>query len=116
HVTIGVLARTRHDLLRRIVDRTADEPVFRQSLPVHHAHDPDAAAQVVKDLVAELQAWLEALPVHELAEDLVWRESTRRPVSRDGQLLELAGRVPVTDDTVVELRPGLAWRIGPVQP
>src|SRR5690606_16467300 len=49
HVTIGVLARTHHDLLRRIVDRTADEPVFRQSLPVHHAHDPDAAAQVVKD-------------------------------------------------------------------
>lgn len=113
HVTIGVLARTRHYLLRRIVDRTADEPAFRQSLPVHHASDRDTAAQVVKDLVADLQAWLEALPVDEVADDLVWREATRRPVAHDGHLLELAHQVPVTDDTVVEPRPGIGWRIRP---
>lgn len=111
HLTIGVLARTRHELLRRIVDRTADDPVFRQSLPVHHARDPVAAAQVVKDLVADLQAWLEVLPADEVARDLVWREAARRPVSHEGHLLELAGSPSVADDTVVEPRPGLAWRI-----
>lgn len=113
HLTIGVLARTRHDLARRILDRTADDPAFRQSLPVRYAHDPLTAAQVVKDLVTDLQAWLEGLPVEEVARDLVWREATGRPVDHAGQLLELAGSRPVADDTVVEPRPGLAWRFTP---
>jgi lysine-specific demethylase/histidyl-hydroxylase NO66 len=104
HLTIGVLVHTRHDLLRRIVDRTAEEPAFRQSLPVRYATDPDTARRVVKDAVAELMTWLESLPVEEVADDLVWRE---------GHLHELATSRPVTDATVVALRPGMAWRVRP---
>jgi hypothetical protein len=116
HLTIGILAATRHDLLRRIVDRTAEDPRFRRSLPAGYADDRDAAAQVVKDAVADLLGWLEALPVDEVAEDLVWRETARRRPRLEGQLLELARRAPVTDATSVAVRPGVAWRFGPGGP
>jgi len=111
HLTIGILNRTRHDLLRQIVDRTADDPAFRQSLPVRFAADADTAQRVVKDVVADLLRWLEALPADEVADDLVWREARRRGPRRQGQLLELVADRPVDDATVVVRRPGVAWRL-----
>ena len=113
HLTIGILARTRHDLLRHIVDRTAEDPAFRHALPARHAADPEAARRVVKDVVADLVRWLDGLPVEEVADELVWRAATRRPARLQGQLLELAGGAPVDDATVVGPRPGLAWRLRP---
>lgn len=110
HVTVGVLATTVHDLLRRILDRAADEPAFRRTLPPGHAADADSARAVVKEAVAELSGWLAHLDVDPVADHLVESVALRRAPLLDGQLLELAALGAVDDDTVVELRAGVVAR------
>ncbi|MET0727443.1 MAG: cupin domain-containing protein [Acidimicrobiales bacterium] len=104
HITIGVLATTVHDLLSRIVDRTADEPAFRRTLPVRFAADGVAAAGVVKQAVVELMEWLEGLDVDLVAGGLVDSVVRRRAPLLDGQLVELASLGAVGDATVVVRR------------
>jgi bifunctional lysine-specific demethylase and histidyl-hydroxylase NO66 len=111
HVTIGVLATTVHDLLRRIVERAAEEPVFRRTLPPGHAADATSAGTSVKAAVAELVSWLGELDLDQLADELVDSATHRRAPLLDGQLLELAGLGALTDATVVERRPGVVPRI-----
>lgn len=111
HITIGVLADTVHDLLRRIVDRTAEEPAFRRSLPAGHAADAEAARSVVKEAVAELTSWLAHLDVDDVADRLVDAAARRRSPLLDGQLLELASIDGVGDASVVVRRAGLAPRL-----
>jgi hypothetical protein len=110
HITIGVLATTVHDLLRRLLDRAADEPAFRRTLPPTHASDADAARAVVKEAVAELSGWLAHLDVEPVAAQLVESAALRRAPLLDGQLLELAALGSVDDDTVVERRAGVVTR------
>jgi hypothetical protein len=110
HITIGVLATTVHDLLRRLLDRAADEPAFRRTLPPTHASDADAARAVVKEAVAELSGWLAHLDVEPVAAQLVESAVLRRAPLLDGQLLELAALGSVDDDTVVERRAGVVTR------
>jgi hypothetical protein len=110
HITIGVLATTVHDLLRRLLDRAADEPAFRRTLPPTHASDADAARAVVKEAVAELSGWLTHLDVEPVAAQLVESAVLRRAPLLDGQLLELAALGSVDDDTVVERRAGVVTR------
>lgn len=111
HLTIGVLNVTRHDVLRRLLDRCADEPAMRRSLPAGYAADRATAARVVKEAVADLIGWLEALDVDEVAADLVRREARRRPPLLDGQLLELSRLHRIDDATVVQARDGLVWEL-----
>ena len=113
HVTIGVLAVTRHDLLRRLLDRAADEPALRAALPVGYASDPETAGRAVKEAVADLVSWLEDVDVAQFAEDLVDREALRRRPTVDGQLLELTTLDAIDDTTEVTVRAGLGWRLGP---
>lgn len=110
HITIGVLADTVHDLLRRIVERTAEEPAFRRTLPPGHATDADSARTVVKEAVAELAGWLAHLDVDAEAERLVDAAALRRSPIFDGQLLELAALDAVGDATVVRRRAGIVPR------
>ena len=111
HITIGVLATTVHDLVRRIVDRTADDPAFRRALPVGYAADRDVAAGAVKEVLAELGAWIEQVDVDEVALDLVDSVAGRRSPVLTGQLLELARLGSVRDDTVVARRSDAVPRI-----
>jgi bifunctional lysine-specific demethylase and histidyl-hydroxylase NO66 len=111
HLTIGVLAVSRHDLLRRLVDRTAEVPELRRTLPAGYASDTAAAARVVKESIAELIAWLEQLDVDDVAADLVDREARRRAPVLDGQLLELSRLHHLDDTTRVQVRPGVRWRV-----
>jgi hypothetical protein len=109
HLTIGVLAVTAHDVLRRIVERAADEPAFRRTLPpgVTLGAGQEAAA-VVKAIVAELQDWLGGVDAGDVGtevRDAFW--SRRRPLL-DGQLLELASLDAIDDETVVVRRGGTA--------
>ena len=111
HLTIGILATTVHDLVRRIVDRTAEDEAFRRTLPPGHADDAAAAARTVKEAVAELLQWLERFDPEELASELAEAAPRKRPALLDGQLLELA-RLPDLDDAaIVVLRRGAACRI-----
>lgn len=111
HLTIGVLATTVHDVLRALVDRAAEVPTFRRTLPPSFATTEHAGAAVVAGVVAELVEWLGQVDPAPLVDDLrdrFW--STRRPVL-DGQLLELTTLDEVDDDTVVRRRAGSPCRL-----
>ena len=111
HLTIGVLTATAHDVLRALVDRAAEVPTFRRTLPPAFTTTDDAGAAVVADVVAELVAWLRALdpaPVAEALHGRFW--STRQP-ALDGQLLELVTLDELDDGTVVRRRPDITWRL-----
>ncbi|MGE3622209.1 MAG: cupin domain-containing protein, partial [Acidimicrobiia bacterium] len=111
HLTIGVLATTRHDLVRTVVDRVAEDPVFRRSLPVGHAGGIEEAERVVKDVVADLVRWLEGLDTAEVATRMVDRELGRRLPLLDGHLVDLTRLEGIDDRTRVVVRHGLAWRL-----
>jgi hypothetical protein len=113
HLTVGVLAETRHDLVRRLVDRTAELPAFRRPLPVDHAADAGSATRVVKEVVADLLAWLEELDASAVAGEHVERIAHRRAPLLDGQLLDLAALDRLADTTPVRRRDGVVWRLDP---
>ena len=107
HLTIGVLATTVHDLLRRLVDRAAEEPALRRNLPGGYSTDGDAALGAVKGAVADLLAWLEQLDPVTVADDLRRSAPIHRPPLLHGQLRELVHLPLVDDATAVRRRAGV---------
>ena len=107
HVTIGVLATTAYDVLRRLMERAGDEPAFRHPLPVGYAADRAVAAQVVKDVAADFAAWLARMEPAEIADVLVTSATARRQPLLTGQLIELIGLEAIDDATIVARRPGI---------
>ena len=115
HITIGVLAVTVHDVLRRLVDQAGDEPAFRAALPVGYPSDREVAVDAVKAAIAELVGWLESVDPAPVADDLRHRFWSRRPPLLEGQLLELATLDALDDTTVVERRPGSVCEVEVVE-
>jgi len=111
HATIGVLADTAHDVLRKIVERAAQEPAFRRTLPVRYATDESAAAAVVDDVVGELVTWLKGVDRDVLAHDLVVRAAKRRPARLHGYLLDLVDLEGLDDRTAVRVRHGVVTEV-----
>jgi hypothetical protein len=107
HLTVGVLATTVHDIVRDLLDGTADDARFRRTLDPTSATDADAAATVVKQVVADLIAWLERVDVDAVADRVVARAAARRRPGADGRLLAVAGGDQLTDAVVVAVRDGL---------
>lgn len=106
HLTVGVLATTRHDVLARLVDLAAGEAGFRASLPPGWAFDREAATAAVADVVATLAGWLGRLDPSEVADGMRSRFLAGRAPLLDGLLLDVASLDRIDDDTVVTLRPG----------
>jgi len=106
HITVGVLATTVHDALRRLVERAADEPAFRRALPPGFAADPEVALGAVKSAVGDLLAWLEKVDPEEVAGELRDRFWSRRTPLLQGHLLDLAELDALDDATVVRHRAG----------
>jgi hypothetical protein len=104
HLTIGVLAKTVHDVLCGLVNRAAEEDAFRKSLPAVCGPGAGVQGDVVKSAVADFIGWLERLDADEVAHDLA-RQLRRRPPRLDGQLLELLRLDEIDDATVLERRP-----------
>jgi len=104
HLTIGVLARTVHDVLGRLVDLAAEQEQFRRTLPSGRGVVPQR--QLLKELVAELTGWLDTLPAELDDEQVAGLLATlgRRPPSLDGQLLDLAALGDLDDTTVLVVR------------
>ena len=103
HLTIGVLARTVHDVLGRLVDLAAEQPQFRRALP---AGGGVPQRQLLKELVTELTGWLDGLPgeLDDEAVSALLATLGRRPPSLDGQLLDLAALGDLDDSTVLVAR------------
>lgn len=106
HLTLGVLATTVHDVLRRVVEQAGDDPAFRAALPAGYPFDRDAATGAVKETVANLIGWLERLDADELAEGLVDEFFAHRTPLLDGQLAELMGLDDIDDASLVRRRAG----------
>src|SRR3546814_20767725 len=100
HLTIGVLATTVHDLLRRVVDGTADDPTFRRALPPGHASDVAPARTVIKDAIAALPAWFDGVYVAALGPGPADSAASRRNPLPDRQLLDPAGPARITTASV----------------
>lgn len=113
HLTIGVLATTAHDLLRRLLDAAADEPRFRRTLPAHFGTDPAVAEAATKEVVAELADWLADLDPEQVATASLERFARGRKPVLGGQLLELLAVDDLDDDHRVRLRPGTVWHLRP---
>jgi bifunctional lysine-specific demethylase and histidyl-hydroxylase NO66 len=111
HLTIGVLATTAHDVLRRLVDAAADEPAFRRTMPPRFGLDVDVARGAVGALVERWVEWLGSAEVDPIADALVEGFTANRQPLLDGQLLELDRLGRLDDDTVVSLREGTWCRL-----
>ena len=110
HLTLGVLATTAHDVLRRVIDRAGDEAVFRTSLPAGYPFERDTAVRAVKTAVADLIGWLERLDPGDVADEMSEQFFARRTPLLGGQLAELAALDRIDDATVV--RPRAAGGVG----
>lgn len=111
HLTIGVLATTVHDVLRRVLDRAADEPSFRQPLPPACATSAGAMAQAVKGAVGDLVEWLARLDVDGVADGFVAQAARRRAAGSAGHLLSLAAASAIDDSTRVAVPAGGAFAV-----
>ena len=123
HVTLGVLTRTRHWLLREIVDQLAEEEDFRVSLPPGFARTSSGVADMVREVAGLLSAWAAEADVDAMATTVRHRHleqmpaPLRRPV---GSALSAAGIVDgtwlrVRSDAVHDIRrddSGLALHLG----
>jgi lysine-specific demethylase/histidyl-hydroxylase NO66 len=104
HLTLGVLATTVHDVLRRVIDRAGDEAAFRASLPAGYAFDRDTAERSVKAALSELMGWLERLDAADVAAEVTEEFFARRTPLLDGQLAEIAALDRIDDRTLVYRR------------
>ena len=104
HLTLGVLATTVHDVLRRVIDRAGDDAVFRASLPAGYPFDRDAAVRSVKAALSDLIGWLERLDPGDVADEVSEQFFARRTPLLDGQLAEVTALDRIDDATVVRRR------------
>jgi bifunctional lysine-specific demethylase and histidyl-hydroxylase NO66 len=104
HLTLGVLATTVHDVLRRILDRAGDDATFRASLPAGYPFDRDAAVRSVKAALSDLMGWLERLDPGDVADEVSEQFFACRTPLLDGQLAEISALDRIDDTTVVRRR------------
>lgn len=106
HLTIGVLATTAADVVRRIATFAGEVPGLRRSLPAGWAADPVDAERIVKEIVDELGAFVSTIDTMELTGRIVdGFVSSRRPLP-GGRLLDLERATTLDDESVVVCRHG----------
>ncbi len=110
HLTVGVMATTAYDVLRDVVALAADEPQFRQALPLG---SPEQQLASVAGLVAQAAQWMAGLPAERL------RDAARERVT-DVAVAEPLGMLASQDqlrelskDSVVRPREGLRASVIP---
>ncbi len=106
HVTIGILAQTRHDVLRDVVAAAAGEVGFRRALPPGFAHDEALFAKEVDAAVSDLRHWLDSVDTGAAAAALVRRFWATRGARLEGHLHQLLLLETIDDATVLRRRPG----------
>jgi len=106
HLTLGVLAATAHNVLRRVVDRAGDDPAFRRQLPAGYPFDRDLAVRTVKAALADLVDWIGRLDPGDVADDLTDGFFAHRAPLLDGQLGEMLALEQIDDGTRLRRRAG----------
>ena len=113
HVTIGVNAWTRHDVVHEVVRRAGDHLELRRALPVGFAADEDLLEGAVAAAIAELRRWLDGVDTRHVAKELTRRFWSTRPPILAGQLAQLSLLGELDDATTVRRRPGTVCHISP---
>jgi len=117
HLTIGVAAYTRHDVVQEAAARAADVAELRASLPLgFDPADPSQVAPIVASTVDALVAALADPSARDavagaVAERLGRRRRSDSPAAPVRPLATIAAAEALTTDTVVVARPGLAARL-----
>lgn len=109
HLTIGVLATTAHDVVRRVAALAADVPSMRRSLPPGWANDPATAEAAVKEALAELITFAGTVDVSSVADDMTTGFLTSRQPLLPGHVLDLTRLAELDDSSVVQGRDGVTW-------
>lgn len=119
HLTIGVAAYTRHEIVQEAIARAADAAALRASLPLgFDPADTDALRPIVEETIADLIAALEAgapAATSAVSRSLSerWAKDTPAAPVRPLATTELIAALDGTDpaDTVVTVRPGSHPRV-----
>ena len=107
HLTVGVLSTTWYDVLQDAAGLAAQEPQFRDALPI----GPATALTELPRFLREVADWVAALPPEELAAAVrrrLARAVPAEPVRMLGQAAAVRG---IDANTPVRLRQGLEVRL-----
>jgi lysine-specific demethylase/histidyl-hydroxylase NO66 len=105
HVTVGVLATTMHEVVRRVAAMAADVPALRRPLPPGWADDQAIGEQAVKDGLVELVRMIEGIEPGEVVEHLARGFRARRAPDERGRLNDLDRLVSLSATDRVRPRP-----------
>jgi hypothetical protein len=112
HLTVGVHALTRYQLVRQLLELAQDDPTLRASLPMGaDLSDPAVLAPELAATVAALHARLDATGADEVARRLGTVLIQRTRPAPIGPLAQLAAAESLTAESALRLRPGLRLRV-----
>jgi lysine-specific demethylase/histidyl-hydroxylase NO66 len=106
HLTIGIHAHTRHDLVRALLELVEEDPELRRSLPL--GVDIDDPAQLSSDLAATVTALVEqiqAVSVSDVAPVMARRARASTRPAPIGPLAQAAALEALSTATTISLRP-----------
>jgi hypothetical protein len=106
HLTVGVLSTTWYDVLQDALSLAADDPAFRDALPLGGGAD-------VRAFLEQAAAWAGALPVDAVQALVDARAARAVPVEPVGMLAQAATLRALDATTVVRPRAGLRWTLTP---
>jgi bifunctional lysine-specific demethylase and histidyl-hydroxylase NO66 len=106
HLTIGIHAETRHDVLRHVTGGAAESAAFRRSLPPGYASDEEGLAKEVEMAIADLRSWLDTVDARQAAAEAVRRFWAGRTPILPGQLSAMLALPHLHDGTRLRRRPG----------
>lgn len=108
HLTVGVHAMTRYQLVRHLLDAATDDPALRVSLPMGvDLGDPAVLEPQLRDTLAALHRHLDGISTGAVADRVaadLMRQTRPVPI---GPLEQLAGADSLDAGTLLRLRPGL---------
>jgi hypothetical protein len=97
HLTVGLLVRTRMDVVRDLAEEAALDSRFRAGLPLGFARDPEAASAAVRDVLAAFVELSRAVDPSRLVRRSVLRFQALRGSAGVERVLE--AEAPVTMET-----------------
>ncbi|HMA47956.1 MAG TPA: cupin domain-containing protein [Frankiaceae bacterium] len=113
HLTVGVLALTWYDVLQDVLAQAADEPAFRQALPLGvDAGDPDGGlAAEMAAFLSRAAGWLGRREPDTLLAPLRARLARAMPPEPVRVLAQTDAARHLSPGTPLRVRRGLAWSL-----
>jgi hypothetical protein len=112
HLTVGIHALSRYQLVRHLLTAAQDDPSLRTSLPMGvDLGDPAVLNGQLRETVAALQRYLDGVDTERVASqvgDDLRRQTRPAPI---GPLAQLAAAEAVGPETSLRMRPGLRARV-----